>query len=110
MKLADFPIAAIYWASIGPVVQAGESGTATTRTRNLGEVQLRLIDYSSGYKADHWCSKGHILHVIAGNLLIEYEDDGATSLTAGMTWHAADGALPAHRVICGSGASVLIVD
>jgi hypothetical protein len=110
MKLIDFPIAAVNWASIGPVVQAGETGTATTRTRNLGEVQLRLIDYSSGYKADHWCSKGHILHVIAGNLLIEYEDNGATSLTAGMTWHAADGALPAHRVICGSGASVLIVD
>ena len=110
MKLEHIPIAAIDWASVPAVAQAGETGTATARTRKLGDIQLRHIDYSSGYKADHWCNKGHILHVIAGNLIIEYEENGATSLIAGMTWHAADGALPAHRVICGSGASVLIVD
>jgi quercetin dioxygenase-like cupin family protein len=110
MKLVDFPIAAINWASVAPVTQVGETGTATARTRKLGDVQLRLIDYGAGYKADHWCSKGHILHVLAGQLIIEYENQSQTALSPGTTWHAADGALPAHRVLCRSGASVLIVD
>ena len=110
MKLENIPIAAINWAHVAPVVQAGETGTATARTRNLGDIQLRLIDYSGGYKADHWCTKGHILHVIAGNLIIEHEDQSQTLLTPGRTWHVADGTAPAHRVLCESGASVFIVD
>jgi hypothetical protein len=110
MRLENIPIAAINWAKVPAVVQAGETGTAATRTRNLGDIQLRLIDYSAGYKADHWCTKGHILHVIAGNLIIEYDDQSQTPLPPGTTWHAADGAAPAHRVVCVSGASVLIVD
>jgi hypothetical protein len=110
MKLQDIPTAAIDWTHVPAVVQAGETGTATARTRNLGGIQLRRVDYSGGYKADHWCSKGHIVHVIAGNLVIELEDQRRTSLAAGTTWHAADDAAPAHRVLCESGASVLIID
>ena len=110
MKIENIPIAAINWASIPRVVQAGETGTATARTRNLGDIQLRLIDYSCGYKADHWCTKGHILHVIEGDLTIEHEDQSQTLLTPGRTWHVADGTAPAHRVLCESGASVFIVD
>lgn len=110
MKLENFSIAAINWAKVPVVVQAGETGSAAARTRNLGDIQLRLIDYSVGYKGDHWCIKGHILHVIAGNLIIEHEDQSKTTLTTGTTWHAADGVAPAHRVLCESGASVLIVD
>ena len=110
MKLENIPIAAINWAHVPPVVQAGETGTATARTRNLGDIQLRLIDYSCGYKADHWCTKGHILHVIEGDLTIEHEDQSQTLLTPGSTCHAADSAASAHRVLCESGASVFIVD
>ena len=110
MKLIGSPFTITDWSSIEPIAHSGECGIAYIRTQHLGELRIRMIEYSAGFLSDHWCSKGHILHVIAGNLLIEYEDNAATSLTAGMTWHAADGALPAHRVICGSGASVLIVD
>jgi hypothetical protein len=110
MKLENIPVATINWATVTAIVQAGEKGTATARTRTIGDIQLRLIDYSSGYKADHWCTKGHILHVIAGNLIIEHQDQSQTPLTLGTTWHAADGAAPAHRVLCELGASVLIVD
>jgi hypothetical protein len=110
MKLENIPIAAIDWSCVPAIVQAGETGTATARTRNLGDIQLRRIDYSGGYIADHWCTKGHIVHVIAGNLIIEHEDQSQTLLAPGTTWHAADGAAPAHRVLCESGASVLIVD
>lgn len=110
MKLQNFPIATINWAKVPVIVQAGETGTAAARTRSLGDIQLRLIDYSAGYKADHWCDKGHILHVIAGSLTIEHEDHTQTKLTPGATWHAPDNVVPAHRVVCEAGASVLIVD
>jgi hypothetical protein len=110
MKLENIPMAVIDWSHVPTVVQAGETGTAAARSQNMGDIQLRRVDYSAGYKADHWCSKGHIVHVIAGNLVIEHQDESRTPLGAGATWHAADGAGPAHRVLCESGASVFIVD
>lgn len=71
---------------------------------------LRLVTYSSGYEADHWCDKGHVLHVVAGTIIIEYRDQARVVLDAGKSWHAPDGASPAHRVVCETGATVFIVD
>jgi hypothetical protein len=110
MKLTDIPIEAIEWARVPATVQAGETGTSATRTRNLGDIRLRLVAYSGGYKADHWCGKGHILYVISGNLVIEHDDQTRTALATGTGWHAPDGAGPPHRVLCESGATVFIVD
>jgi quercetin dioxygenase-like cupin family protein len=110
MKLENIPIAAIDWSGASPIVQAGETGTATARTQERGQIRLRVVEYSGGYEADHWCVKGHIIYVIAGSLVIEYEDQTRSALKAGMSWHAADGARPAHRVLCESGATVFIVD
>jgi hypothetical protein len=110
MKLENIPMAAIDWSGAPAIVEAGETGTATARTRDLGDIRLRLVDYSGGYKADHWCVKGHIIYVIAGSLVIEHEDQTRSALKAGTSWHAADGARPAHRVLCESGARVFIVD
>jgi hypothetical protein len=110
MKLADIPTAAIDWSSLPTVVQAGETGTAAARTQDLGDMRLRLVTYNGGYIADHWCDKGHILHVIAGTIIIEYQDQTRIVLASGNSWHAPDGASPAHRVLCESGATVFIVD
>ena len=75
MKLENIPIAAINWAEVPVVVQAGETGSAAARTRNLGDIQLRLIDYGVARKnrAVSFVEE-YILHVIAGNLIIEHED------------------------------------
>lgn len=109
MKLEDLPIGAIDWSCIPAVVYAGENGTAAARSRILGGITLRVVAYSGGYMADHWCAKGHILHVISGSLVIEHEDETRTTVSTGMSWHAPDGAV-AHRVLCDSGATVLIID
>ncbi len=70
-----------------------------------------VVDYAPGYVADHWCSKGHVVYVIAGELTIEHQDDRpAHALTAGMSCHAADDAVPAHRVRSATGARAFIVD
>jgi len=110
MKLANIPTAAIDWSHVPNLVQRGETGTAAERTQNIGDMRLRLVTYSSGYEADHWCDKGHVLHVIAGTIIIEYRDRTRVMLDAGTSWHAPDGASPAHRVVCEPGATVFIVD
>ena len=110
MKLADLPCGAVDWARVLPTIHPGETGTATARTRAAGDIQLRLVEYSAGYLADHWCDKGHILFVTAGSLTIEHRDGVRHDLAAGASWHVADEGAPAHRVICEHGATVFIVD
>ena len=110
MKLDDIATAAIDWSTVPPATQAGESGLSQARTCELGAIRLRLVDYSPGYLADHWCHKGHIIHVISGVLLIERQDGHGTALEAGMSYHVADDAGPPHRVLSEAGARVFIVD
>jgi hypothetical protein len=110
MKLADLPCGAVDWTNVPVATHAGETGLATQRARRLGEIQLRLVEYGAGYLADHWCNKGHIIFVVAGELVIEHRDGGRSELAAGMTWHVADNGAPAHRVVCARGATVFIVD
>jgi hypothetical protein len=109
MKLDGLPIGAVDWRAVEAVTQAGETGSATSHTRDLGGVQLRIVHYGAGYRADHWCAKGHVVHVLAGDLVIEHDDGRRFPLSAGMTWHAPDAAGPPHRVLCEAGASVFIV-
>jgi quercetin dioxygenase-like cupin family protein len=110
MKLENVPLGAIDWTRTDAVTQPGETGTAVARTCNLGDITLRLVTYSTGFKADHWCAKGHIVYVVSGRLVIEYEDETRTVLDTGTSWHGPDDAGPAHRVLCEAGATVFIVD
>jgi hypothetical protein len=110
MKLQNLPADATTWAQLPAAVMSGRAGTATARTRKLGEITLRLVDYSPGYVADHWCSKGHIVLVVDGALAIEHDDGRRFSLTSGMSWHVGDDECPPHRVVSEAGARVFIID
>jgi hypothetical protein len=110
MKLVDLPYGIIDWSSVLPETVPGATGSATARSRACGEFQLRLIHYSPGYLADHWCDKGHIIFVVAGKLAIEHRDGGRHELASGAVWHVADSGAAAHRVVCPRGATVFIVD
>jgi hypothetical protein len=111
MKLMSMPEAVIDWSRLRAATTAGESGAAQMRAHQSGDIRLRLVEYSAGYLADHWCSKGHILHVLAGTLAIEHQDGTpASMLSAGMSWQVADDESPAHRVRSETGATVFIVD
>jgi quercetin dioxygenase-like cupin family protein len=110
MKLQNFPMGMVEWSRTPAVIQAGETGTATARTCELGDIALRLVVYSSGFKSDHWCNKGHIVYVISGSFVIEHEDQTRTELSAGKSWHAPDDARSPHRVLCEAGATVFILD
>ena len=109
MQLADIPFQAVDWSQVERTGHPGEHGVATWRTRQFGAVRVRMVEYSPGYVADHWCTKGHVLLCLAGELHTELEDGRTFILRAGMSYQVADGA-EAHRSRTESGATLFIVD
>jgi quercetin dioxygenase-like cupin family protein len=75
----------------------------------FGDIRIRRVDYSAGYRADHWCEKGHILHCLEGELRTELQDGRTLVMTPGMSYTVADGAQP-HRSRTATGAKLFIVD
>jgi quercetin dioxygenase-like cupin family protein len=109
MKLAGFPFGTIDWSEVEAVEHPGETGSAFWRTREVGGVRLRMVEYTPGYRADHWCDKGHLLLVVKGELTTELKEGRVVTLRAGTSYHVADGA-EAHRSSTASGATLYIVD
>src|SRR5262245_63233997 len=97
------------WSRIAPTEHAGASGMARWRTIEQGNIRVRLVEYSPGYAADHWCRRGHVLFVLDGELLTELEDGTEVRLTSGMSYQVADGGA-AHRSRTQTGAKLFIVD
>ena len=109
MQMSNIPFGAIDWSTIEPTEHRGESGVAYWRTQNFGNIRVRMVEYTPGYLADHWCVKGHVLLCIEGELHTELEDGRTFVLTAGMSYQVADNAEP-HRSSTVSGAKLFIVD
>jgi hypothetical protein len=59
--------------------------------------------------ADHWCSKGHVLLCLEGQLDTELQDGRKFTLTPGVSYQVADGA-EKHRSSTATGAKLFIVD
>jgi quercetin dioxygenase-like cupin family protein len=109
MQMKDIPFGITDWAEVGETVHPGETGSARWRTREFGEIRARIVEYSPGYLADHWCTKGHILYVLEGVLETELGDGRKVTLTPGSSYQVADGAEP-HRSSTSTGARLFIVD
>jgi hypothetical protein len=110
MKLANFAAGMTDWTAVQASVHPGESGTASMRVRQLGDIQLRPVEYSAGFVGDHWCHKGHLTFVVAGQMQIEHQDGAVLTLSAGTSWHIADDDGSPHRARSESGATVFVVD
>jgi hypothetical protein len=109
VHLSGIPFGITDWYHIEPTEHAGDAGVARWRTRQFGAVRVRLVEYSAGYRADHWCQKGHILFCVAGELETELVDGRAFRLASGMSYQVEDNAEP-HRSRTALGATVFIVD
>lgn len=110
MKLKYLPVGTIDWSQVPASVHPGLSGAAAARVRQVGDIQLRLVVYSAGYVADHWCPKGHLAFVVAGDVTIEHQDGRKYLLTAGTSYHVADDDGPPHRAHSDEGATIFIAD
>jgi hypothetical protein len=109
MLLNDIPFGTTDWSVIETTEHAGEAGFARWRTRQFGAIRVRMVEYSAGYRADHWCEKGHILLCLAGDLETELADGRSFHLAPGVSYQVADHA-GAHRSFSRTGATVFIVD
>jgi hypothetical protein len=97
------------WTQVAAEDHAGQTGAATWRTQQMGEMRVRKVEYSPGYQADHWCSKGHIILCLEGELVTELADGRSFTLHPGMTYFVGDGD-PPHRSRTAGGARLFIVD
>jgi hypothetical protein len=110
LKLPESQFLMTDWASEPAVEHSGERGTALWRTRMMGDVRIRFLEYSPGYVADHWCDRGHILFVVEGELVSELRDGRKSVLKAGMSYHVSDFGDPAHRSSTVTGAKLFVID
>ncbi len=109
MQMKDIPFGTTDWSSVEVTEHRGETGVAYWRTRNFGDIRVRLVEYSPGYLADHWCTKGHILLCLEGELHTELADGRRFILKRGMSYQVADDAEP-HRSFTHTGVKLFIVD
>ena len=109
MRITDIPFGCTDWADVEPTEHPGETGMALWRTREFGPIRVRMVEYSAGYLADHWCEKGHILLCVAGEMETELRDGRRFQLRPGVSYQVADGA-DAHRSYSRTGATLFIVD
>jgi quercetin dioxygenase-like cupin family protein len=109
MRNPAVPFTKTYWSSVPETLHPGESGIARWRTIEAGAQRVRMVRYSPNYRAEHWCSKGHVVLVLEGELLTETKDGKAYVLSAGQSFVVSDGLSP-HRATSDSGALLFVVD
>jgi len=113
MKMSDIPFGTTDWSQVEATEHGGVTGKAYWRTRDFGgefgRIRVRMVEYTPGYLADHWCVKGHILLCVEGELTTELEDGRSFVLKPGMSYQVADNAEP-HRSHTAGGAKLFIVD
>ena len=109
MKMESIPFGTTDWSAVPQTEHAGITGKALWRTCQFGEIRVRMVEYTPGYLADHWCEKGHILLVLEGRLETELVDGRRFTLTPGTSYQVADHA-EAHRSSTDIGAKLFIVD
>ena len=110
MKIEGVPFTVTDWDGIPAVEHKGETGTSSWRTFESGNLRVRIVDYSPGFRSDHWCPRGHILYVLDGEVTIALQDGREFVLTAGMSFQAEDDVGNPHLARSNSGARVFIAD
>lgn len=107
--MSNIPFQTINWELIEKIEHKGETGVAFWQTIQFDGLRIRLVEYSSGYLADHWCQKGHIVHCLDGNFYSELSSGEKLKLCKGGTYIVSD-ELSSHRSTSEKGVKLLIID
>jgi hypothetical protein len=110
LKIPPLAFTATDWTTIERTEHPGETGTAYWQTLNIADLRVRMVEYTPGYLADHWCDRGHVLLVLSGELVSELKDGRIFTLTAGMSYQVSNFGDSAHRASTQTGAKLFIVD
>jgi len=106
---SNIPFQSIDWDTIAKTEYSGETGSAIWQTAQFDGLRVRIVTYSPGYLADHWCKKGHIVHCLEGTFISELITGEKFTLTQGMTYVVSD-ELSLHRSISKYGVKLMIID
>ena len=109
MKIDNLPFGLTEWDQVEETVHPGDQGEARWRTVTFNDIRVRMVDYSPGYVADHWCQKGHVIYCLEGDSTVELETGEIYKLSAGMSYIVSDN-LSSHRSVTENGVKLLIVD
>jgi quercetin dioxygenase-like cupin family protein len=110
MKIIDIPFGVTDWASLPAGEHKGEAGTSFRRTVESGSLRVRMVEYSPGFRADHWCARGHVLLVLEGELGVSLRDGRDFLLLPGMSFQTGDDKRAPHLIHTAKGAKVFLVD
>jgi hypothetical protein len=109
MKLADFPFEVLDWSTIPAEEHPGESGSAFWQTKMMNDIRVRRVKYSTGYRANHWCIKGHVLFCFEGQMETELADGRLMQVKEGNCYLVGDHN-ERHRSHTVNGCTLFIVD
>jgi quercetin dioxygenase-like cupin family protein len=109
MKLSPFPFSITDFDCVEPEIKNGVTGTAEWRVLMKDNIRIRLVKYSAKYFADHWCSKGHIIYCIEGEMTTELQDGRKFNLKKGQVYSVGDN-IDTHRSYTEEGCTLFIVD
>jgi hypothetical protein len=109
MNDQNIPFQTIDWSTIVKTEHNGETGIAYWQTVEFKGMRIRIVEYTAGYLADHWCEKGHIVYCLEGSFINEQKDGFQPLLTKGMSYIVSDN-LSSHRSRTKDGAKLLIID
>ena len=109
MDIENIPFRTINWDNVPKTVHAGETGTAYWQTMQFKGLRVRVVEYSKGYLADHWCQKGHIVYCLEGDFTTELQSGESFILAKGMSYIVSD-ELSSHRSITQNGVKLVIID
>ena len=107
--MSNIPFQLIPWHSIEATQHPGEIGLALWQTMQFDGLRVRLVEYTAGYLADHWCQKGHIVHCLEGEFISELANGEKIKLSKGQTYIVSDH-LSSHRSSTIDGVKLLIID
>ena len=105
----NIPFRSIDWLEIPKTEHKGETGTSFWQTIEYPGLRIRIVEYSAGYLADHWCKKGHIVHCLEGEFVSELQNGEKFILKKGMSYVVSD-ELSSHRSRTNDGVKVMIID
>jgi quercetin dioxygenase-like cupin family protein len=97
------------WDQVPATEHRGEKGVALWKTITHNDLRIRVVEYSPGYFANHWCDIGHIFFCLEGSLTTELKDGRTFELKAGMSYQVSDD-MSSHRSFTETGAKLFIID
>jgi len=110
MRIENVPFTSIHWDEIPRTIHPGETGFASWQTVETGNMRVRLVEHSPGYLADHWCARGHVIHILMGEMMSELKDGSKTFMKEGMTYLMSDNPENPHRSFTEKGVRLFIAD